>query len=409
MRCYWLPLLMVPVLIACSPPAAPVEPIRAVRTLVLQSGVTAQQSEYAAEIRARTESRLSFRVGGKLVRRPVNVGDQVKAGQVLAQIDASDLKLGQDAARAAVSAADSQLALNEAEYKRYKELRDQGFISGLELERREAGLKVSRAQAEQARAQASAQGNQAGYAVLVADVSGVVTAVDAEPGAVLAAGAPVLRLAQDGPRDAVFSVSEDRLPALRALLGKPGAVQMRPWGSDLTLPATVREVAAAADPTTRTFLVKADIGRTDLRLGQTATVLVDAPAVAGVFKLPLPAVFEQGGQSQVWLIDPVKSTVRAQPITVVGAEGNLVLVGAGLANGMRVVTAGVHTLTPGQAVRLYAEPGPAMAPAQGPSAVGAAALGHAAALPNAPGLAAASAVSAVPAVPAVSASSAASR
>ena len=372
MRSCLLPLLMVPALIACSPPAAQVEPIRAVRTLVLQSGVTALQSEYAAEIRARSESRLAFRVGGKLVRRPVNVGDVVKAGQVLAQIDASDLKLGQDAARAAVSAADIQLALNEAEYKRYKELRDQGFISGVELERREASLKASRAQAEQARAQASVQGNQASYAVLVADVSGVVTAVDAEPGAVLAAGAPVLRLAQEGPRDAVFSVSENRLPALRALLGKPGAVQMRPWGSDAALPATVREVAAAADPTTRTFLVKADIGRTDLRLGQTATVLIDAPAVAGLFKLPLPAVFEQGGQSHVWVVDPAKSTVRAQPVAVVGAEGNLVLVGAGLANGLRVVTAGVHTLTPGQAVRLYAEPGPAMAPAQGRTAVGAA-------------------------------------
>ena len=372
MRSCLLPLLMVPALIACSPPAAQVEPIRAVRTLVLQSGVTALQTEYAAEIRARSESRLAFRVGGKLVRRPVNVGDVVKAGQVLAQIDASDLKLGQDAARAAVSAADIQLALNEAEYKRHKELRDQGFISGLELERREASLKASRAQAEQARAQASVQGNQASYAVLVADVSGVVTAVDAEPGAVLAAGAPVLRLAQEGPRDAVFSVSEDRLPALWALLGKPGAVQMRPWGSDAALPATVREVAAAADPTTRTFLIKADIGRTDLRLGQTATVLIDAPAVAGLFKLPLPAVFEQGGQSHVWVVDPARSTVRAQPIAVVGAEGNLVLVGAGLANGLRVVTAGVHTLTTGQAVRLYAEPGPAMAPAQGRTAVGAA-------------------------------------
>lgn len=365
---------MAPVLMACSPPPAQKEPVRAVRSLVLQSGVTALQSEYAADIRARTESRLSFRVGGKLVRRPVNVGDVVKAGQVLAQLDASDFKLGQDAARATVSAADSQLALNEAEYKRYKELRDQGFISGLELDRREASLKASRAQAEQARAQASVLGNQAAYAVLVADVSGVVTAVEAEPGAVLAAGTPVLRLAQDGPRDAVFSVSEDRSPALRALLDKPGAVRMRPWGSDATLPATVREVAAAADPMTRTFLVKADIGRTGLRLGQTATVLIEAPAVAGVFKLPLPAVFEQGGKSQVWVIDPVTLTVRAQAIAVLGAEGNLVLVGAGLANGLRVVTAGVHTLTLGQQVRLYAEPGAAQAPAQVSTAVGAAAV-----------------------------------
>ena len=105
-------------------------------------------------------------------------------------------------------------------------------------------------------------------------------------------------------------------------------------------------------PPTRTFLVKADIGRTDLRLGQTATVLIDAPAVVGLFKLPLPAVFEQAGQSHAWVVDPAKSTVRAQPVAVVGAEGNLVLVGAGLADGLRVVTAGVHTLTPGQAVRL---------------------------------------------------------
>jgi multidrug efflux system membrane fusion protein len=391
MRFYLLPLLMLPVLMACSPPPAQKEPVRAVRSLVLQSGVTALQTEYAADIRARTESRLSFRVGGKLVRRPVNVGDVVKAGQVLAQLDASDFKLGQDAARATVSAADSQLALSEAEYKRYKELRDQGFISGLELDRREASLKASRAQAEQARAQASVQGNQAAYAVLVADVSGVVIAVDAEPGAVLAAGTPVVRLAQDGPRDAVFSVSEDRLPALRALLDKPGAVRMRPWGSDVTLPATVREVAAAADPMTRTFLVKADIGRTGLRLGQTATVLIDAPAVAGVFKLPLPAVFEQGGKSHVWVIDPVTLSVRAQAIAVLGAEGNLVLVGAGLTNGLRVVTAGVHTLTAGQQVRLYAEPGAALAPAQVSTAVGSAVVMKASAVVAAPPAAASAA------------------
>lgn len=364
MRHLLLSTLMIPALLACTPPPPPVEPVRAVRSMVMQSGSTALQHEYAAEIRARTESRLSFRVGGKLVRRLVNVGDLVKAGQPLAQIDASDLRLAQDASRAAVSAAETQLALNEAEYKRFKELRDQGFISGLELERREAALKASRAQAEQARAQASVQGNQAGYALLVADVPGVVTGVDAEPGAVLAAGMPVLRLAQDGPRDAVFSVPEDRLTSLRDLIGRPGALVLRPWGTDAKLPVTVREVAAAADPATRTFLIKADTGSTALRLGQTATVLIDTPPVAGIYKLPLPAVFEQGGQSNVWLIDPDKMTVRQQRIVVAGAEGNLVLVAAGLADGQRVVTAGVHTLTPGQKVRLYTEPGAVPAPLQ---------------------------------------------
>ena len=127
----------------------------------------------------------------------------------------------------------------------------------------------------------------------MADVSGVVTAVEAEPGAVLSVGAPVLRLAQDGPRDVVFSVSEDQAAGLRALQGRAGALQVRMWRADAApLPASVREVAAAADPATRTYVVKADIGQAAMRLGQTATVSIALPAVAGVVKLPLAAVFE---------------------------------------------------------------------------------------------------------------------
>ena len=363
MRLALLPLLLVSLVAACSKPAPVPEPVRAVRTLVLQAGSARLQHDYPAEVRARAESRPAFRVAGKLVKRLVNVGDTVKAGQALAEIDPGDLRLGQEAARAALGAAQAQLAFSEAEFRRYAELRAQGFISGVELERREAALKATRAQAEQAIAQSRLQGNQAGYAVLTAEVAGIVTAVDAEPGAVLGAGAPVLRLAHDGPRDAVFSVPEDRAAAMRALLGQPGALQLRPWGSDAAAPATVREVAAAADPVTRTFLVRADIGRTDLRLGQTANVLVAAAPVPGVVKLPLTAVFAQGGQTRVWVVDPAAMTVRAQPIAVAGADGNLVVVAGGLQPGHAVVTAGVHTLTPGQKVRWYAEPGAAPAAA----------------------------------------------
>ena len=351
--------LAVSLLAGCSkaPPAE--EPVRAVRTMTVQTAGAVAQHDYPAEIRARTEVRLGFRVGGKLVRRTVNLGDTVRAGQALAQLDANDLKLGQDAARAALAAAAASLAQNEAEFKRYKELRDQGFISGMELDRREAALKAARAQSDQARAQVGVQTNQAAYAQLVADAAGVVTAVDAEPGAVLSAGSPALRLALDGPRDAVFSVPEDRVGALRALLGKPGAVRIRLWGAPDTAgtPATVREVAAAADPATRTFLIKADVGAAAVRLGQTASVLIDTPLPTGVIKLPLPAVFEQGGQSTVWLVDKASMTVKARPIGVGGAEGNLVLVAGGLSPGEVVVTAGVHVLTPGQKVRWYQEPG----------------------------------------------------
>lgn len=334
-------------------PTAP-EPVRAVRTLTVGAQANGWNIDYAAEVRARTESRLSFRVGGKMVSRAVEVGDTVKAGQLLASLDPQDLRLSQDAARSGLHAAKVNADQAAADFKRFKELREQGFISTAELERRETTYQAAQAQFEQARAQSGVQTNQARYSALIADVSGVVTAVEAEPGAVLAAGAPVLRLAQAGPRDVVFAVPEQHADRVRALLGQAGALQVRLWGAgDRSLPATVREVAAAADPATRTFTVKADVGRADVRLGQTATVSLTVPATAGVLKLPLAAVFEQQGKSCVWLLDTTAMTVKAQPIQVVGAEGNLVLVGAGLVAGQTIVSAGAHTLTPGQKVALY--------------------------------------------------------
>jgi len=347
-------LALVLVVAACSKPGAPPEPVRAVRTLTVAAGQTGGAVDYAAEVRARVESRLGFRVGGKMISRPAGLGDSVKAGQVLASLDPQDLQLGQEAARSLVQAARVNHEQALADFKRFKELRDQGFISSAELERRETTLKSAQAQLDQAQAQAGVQTNQARYSTLVADLSGVVTAVEAEPGAVLSAGATVLRIAQDGPRDAVFSVPEDQAGALRSLQGRAGALQVRIWGADgAPLAATVREVAAAADPATRTFVVKADIGRAAVRLGQTATVSIALPVVPGVIKLPLAAVFEQQGKSNVWLLDMNTMSVRAQPIQVVGAQGNEVVVAAGLVPGQNVVSAGVHVLTTGQKVALY--------------------------------------------------------
>jgi membrane fusion protein, multidrug efflux system len=339
---------------ACSRPAPPAEPLRAVRTITVSQQSTGTSIDYAAEVRARTEARLSFRVAGKMVSRPVDLGDVVKKGQVLASLDPMDLRLGQQAASSGLEAARVNAEQAAADLKRFKELRDQGFISAAELDRRESTWKAAQAQVEQARAQASVQSNQARYTSLVADGAGVVTAVEAEPGAVLAAGAPVLRVAQDGPRDVVFAVPEQQAGPLRALEGKPGVLQVRVWGAgDAPLPATVREVSAAADPATRTFLVKADIGRAAARLGQTATVTLPVPAATGALKLPLAALFEQQGQSHVWLLDTTTMTVQAQPVKVAGAEGNMVLIGSGLAAGQTVVSAGAHTLTAGQKVALY--------------------------------------------------------
>jgi membrane fusion protein, multidrug efflux system len=348
-----LVLPMVLVLAACSKPAPPPEPIRAVRTLTVAPGVAGGAHEFAAEVRARTESRLGFRVGGKMVSRSVEAGQRVRAGQVLAQLDAGDLRLGQEAAAAGAQAATTQYELAAAEFKRFQELRSQGFISAWELERRESSLKATKAQADQARAQADVQRNQAAYAALTATAAGVITAVDAEPGAVLAAGTPVLRLAHDGPRDAVFAVPEDGVAAVRALVGKAGALQVRAWGAAQAVPATVREVAAAADPATRTFQIKADLGGAQVQLGQTVTVAMALPAREGITRLPLTAVMQQQGQTAVWIVDAASMTVKVQPVVVAGADGNEVIVASGLTPGQVIVTAGVHVLTPGQKVKLY--------------------------------------------------------
>jgi membrane fusion protein, multidrug efflux system len=349
----------VAVLAACSKTEPAAEPVRAVRTLTVANGAAGGTREYAAEIRARTESKLGFRVGGKITRRTANVGDTVKAGQVLAQLDPQDLKLAQESARAALAAAQTNLELANADYKRYKDLRDQGFISSAELERRDTALKSAQAQFDQARAQAGVQGNQAAYAALVADSNGVITGVDAEPGMVVAAGTSVVRLAQDGPRDVVFSVPEDHVSDLRALARKPGALKVRLWGSTDAVSASIREVAAAADAATRTFQIKADIGELPARLGQTATVLIELPQQSNVVRLPLSAVTELQGRTSVWLVDKNAQgvlSVKAQPIQVAGADGNTVVVAAGLAPGQVVVTAGVHVLSPGQQVKMYIEP-----------------------------------------------------
>jgi membrane fusion protein, multidrug efflux system len=345
-------------LAACSRQEPAPDPIRAVRTTTIAPQTAGGTHEYAGEVRARTESRLGFRVGGKIVRRAADLGDAVKAGQVLAQLDPQDLRLGEESARAALSAAQVNLDQAAADFKRFKDLRDQGFISSADLERRETTLKAAQAQLAQARAQNSVQGNQAAYASLVADAKGVITGVDAEPGMVVAAGSPVVRLAHDGPRDVIFSVPEDQVGLVKQLASVPGRFKVRLWGADAApLAATIREISAAADPVTRTFLVKADIGSAAVRLGQTATVLVEMPQTAGIVKLPLSALKEEQGKSIVWLVDRSSMTVRSQPVQVAGADGNEAVIAAGLQAGQVVVTAGVHVLNPGQKVKFYVDPG----------------------------------------------------
>ncbi len=338
----------------CSRPVPSEEPIRAVKVLTVGVEGMRAGGEFAGEVRARVESRLGFRVGGKIVRRQVELGQRVKAGEILAQLDPQDYQLAVQAAKAQVTAALTNRDLAAADFKRYKELRDQNFISGAELERRDAALKAAQAQLDQAQAQGSAQGNQAAYTTLVADVSGVVTVVEAEAGQVVAAGTPVVRIAQDGPRDVVFSVPEDKVAQIRIGSG----VDVRAWGAETAIHGLVREVAASADPVTRTFGVKVSMPIKDaLSLGATVAVMPQALDRSGVqvIKLPTSALRQHGQSSAVWVLDTASMTVKLQPIQIATADGNDVIVVGGLQPGMLVVSAGAHVLSPGQKVTIYKE------------------------------------------------------
>ena len=358
-------------LAACSRPEPPAEPIRAVKLLTVGAADLNLSSEFAGEVRARTESRLGFRVGGKLLQRPVEVGQRVQAGTLLAQLDGSDLALASQAAQAQVSAALTQRNLAAADLTRFTDLKSQGFVSGAEIERRQATLQAAEATLRQAQAQGSVQGNQVGYARLLADGPGVVLAVEAEAevGQLVVAGAAVVRIARDGARDVVFVVPEDRLAQLRLGL----VAQVRLWTSGAGVPAgatpdagqplpgVVREIAAAADPLTRTYQVRLALpDAAQVPLGSTAYVTLPGPtgAVAQAIKLPTSALMHDAAQgrsgSAVWVFDPASSTVQQRPVVVTGTDSNEAVIASGLKPGEEEVVAGVHVLAPGQKVTRFA-------------------------------------------------------
>lgn len=358
------PTLLLPVLFgvfllgACSKKAPPEAPPRAVKLLTVGSSATPGLGEtFAGEVHARIETSLSFRVGGKLQSRSAQLGQSVKAGQVLAQLDPADYRLAQQAAAAQVQAADTARNLAAADLQRFEELRKQGFISGAQLEKLQAQLKANDAQLQQAQAQAQVQGHQVQYGNLAADHAGIITAVLAEPGQVLGAGQPVFQLAQDGPRDVIFALPE----GVQKSLAVGTAVRIGSWTannreSEQSWTGRVREVAASADPITRTFTVKVSIDAPQAAapaLGSTVRIYPPEKATAQTLTLPLSAIKRESQGSIVWVFDAKAGQVKMRGVQTGAIVGNAVAIEKGLQAGEQVVAAGVHTLTNGQKVTPY--------------------------------------------------------
>jgi len=341
-------------LAACSQPEPVATAPRPVLAQIVQPASNSLGNVYSGEVRARHETDLAFRVGGKLVARQVDVGSRVVRGDVLARLDPQDAKLAVEAARSQLAAAQADHSLAKAELERYRQLFAKSFVSQAVLDARVTTFNATKAKLDQARAQHAAARNQSDYTMLAANADGVITAVTAEPGQVVAAGQPVVRLARPDEKDVVINVPESRLAELREAKRVLVALWTHP---ERPYAGHVREIAPTADAVTRTFTVKISVPQADtaVRLGMTANVVVDNPSEASVVTLPLSALDQSAGTASVWVVDPRTRKAAPRPVEIGAYREDGVTVHSGIVAGDVVVTAGVHKLVIGETVRLAPE------------------------------------------------------
>jgi RND family efflux transporter MFP subunit len=354
-------------LAGCGKKAEPAPEVRPVRLLQLSQHTGKTAFEFSGDVRPRVESRLGFRVGGKISARLVDVGAVVRKGQPLARLDATDLSLAEAGSRAQFDAARTDRDLAASDLKRYNELFAKGFISAAEQHRRQATYDAAESRLKQAEAGLRNQSNQTGYSVLNADADGVVTAVDAEVGQVVTPGQPVIRVAQTAEKEVAIGLPEDQVDLLRGITD----VTIRTWAEpDRALPGRVREISAAADPVTRTYATRVSIPNppADLKLGMTAVVTFVRTGATPAIRVPLTALLQEQGRNQVWIYDPAAGTVKPVQVTLGEPVGNEVEVRQGLAPGQTIVTAGVHLLKPGQKVKPMQTVAPGSSPGAAPAA-----------------------------------------
>ncbi len=340
-------MLMV-MLIGCQPSTETVSPtIRPVLAVQAQTdGQTVRA--FAGEVRARFEPTLAFRVGGKVARREVDVGDRVKAGQQLAVLDSEDLRLQRQAAQAALAAAESDRRLAKSEFDRVQTLFSRQLVSSSLLDQRKSALDAAIARVNQARAQASAATNQAEYSALMAPKAGVIAERMVEAGQVIAAGAPAFVLAEDGEREIAIALPEQLVASF-----KPGmSVAIERWAqTGEQFAGTIREIAPAADSQTRTYATRVSFSQDApaVEIGQSARVYAANSADAGI-RIPLSALLKNDAGSAVWVIDPATSKLRRQKVEVGPFGDNDVLIRSGLSAGSWIVSGGVHLLQEGEQV-----------------------------------------------------------
>jgi len=334
-------------LAACSHPASQPDVPAKVAWISAQVA-NSETASFTGVVHARTESNLSFRVAGKVVERLVDPGQAVHKGQPLMRIDPSDYELAANAAHAAVEAAQARQVQAVAEEARLRKLLASGAVSTQAYEQAKAAADTAIAQANAEAARARQTDHQRDYAVLLADMDGVVMDVPADVGQVVGAGQAVVKLAREGAREALVYLPENALP-----LAKRPASAVLYSEQDQSSPATLRELASVADPQTRTYLARYTLGgeASHAPLGATVTVQMEGSAAPKI-SVPVSALVDQGKGASVWVIDNKSSTVNLRAVKVARLGEEQAELSQGLAQGEQVVAFGGHLLKPGQKVAL---------------------------------------------------------
>lgn len=338
---------------ACAKPEPQAQGPRPVVVESPQPATIVGADAYPGTVRARLETDLSFRIAGKLATRSVDLGTRVSRGQVLATLDPNDARLNLENARAAVAAAEADLWLAQEEERRYQDLKARGHVGQSAADQRVNTRKLSQARLEQAQAQFNLAQNQSTYTSLRSDVAGVVTAVLAEPGNVLAAGQPVVQVAADGEREVRITVPEGQVDALRAT---ENLVVMLYTERDRRWAGRLRDINPQADRSTRTHEARVTVidADADFPLGASATVVLGNADDGRSFRLPPTAVGSVGDATSVWVVQPGEGTsmkVVPRPVQVVRYLDGSVIVTGDLSLQDQLVSAGVHLLVPEMAVQ----------------------------------------------------------
>ena len=338
------------VVAGCNKPAPTTSPVRPVRTTTVERPVDGETISLTGQVRAKDQVNLAFRLDGRMIERPVNVGDVLTAGRIVARLDPQDQQNALRSAQANLTSAEAALTQAGLTFSRQQDLVQGGWTTRAKFDEAQQAFLTAQAQVDSAQAQVHIAQDQLSYTVLSADAAGAVTAVGAEPGEVVHAGQMVVQLAQAGGRDAVFDVPEElirtgpRDPLVELALSNDP--QVRASGR-------VREVSPQADSATRTFRVKVGIINPPeaMQLGSTVTGRIKLSPPPGL-EVPASALTEADGRPAVWVVDPPSQTVSLRNVDVLRYDPASVVVSKGLESGELVVTAGVQTLHPGQKVRL---------------------------------------------------------